>query len=90
MHDTGFRVWLQHKFQLGIPLVCGRWGLFPLKVRIRVEVGKPLLVAKKRKEDITQADIDALHAKFVQSMQDLFERTKRNHGCTPDTKLIIH
>jgi 1-acyl-sn-glycerol-3-phosphate acyltransferase len=90
MHDTGFRVWLQHKFQLGIPLLYGRWGLFPLKVRIHVEVGKPLLVAKKRKEDITQADIDALHAKFVQSMQDLFERTKFTQGCTPDTKLIIH
>ena len=87
---TGAREWLQHKFQLGIPLVYGRWGLLPLKVKVHIEVGKPVLVTKKRKEDITQADIDGLHSKFVQSMQDLFEKTKGKHGCTPDIKLKIH
>ena len=62
----------------------------PLKVKVHVEVGKPVLVTKKRKEDISQADIDKLHTEFVQSMHDLFERTKSKHGCSPDTKLKVH
>ena len=57
----GFREWLQGTFQLGVPLVWGRWGsMVPLKVKLHIEIGKPLKVTKKRKEDITQVN-DSTH-----------------------------
>jgi Diacylglycerol acyltransferase len=53
----GLREWLQATFQLGVPLVWGRWcSMVPLQVKIHIEVGKPLKVTKKRKEDITQVN----------------------------------
>jgi hypothetical protein len=53
------------------------------------QIGKPIPVTKKAKKDITQQDIDELHATFLKSMETLFERTKLKHGCSADTKLLI-
>ena len=44
---------------------------------------------KKPRSDITQRDIDELHAVFTKAMQSLFERTKERHGCSAHTQLVI-
>ena len=72
-----FRMWLQEKFQLGIPLFYGRWGtLIPFPVKIAVEIGKPISVTKVNEEDVTPEMVDGLHAKFMEEITRLFERTK--------------
>ncbi|CAM9117060.1 unnamed protein product, partial [Ectocarpus fasciculatus] len=73
----GVRIWLQEKFQLGIPIFYGRWGtLLPYPVKIAVEIGKPIPVQKVEDKDITPKMIDDLHAKFEAEMIRLFDRTK--------------
>eukprot|EP00602_Paraphysomonas_sp_CaronLab_P004684 CAMPEP_0185018216 /NCGR_PEP_ID=MMETSP1103-20130426/1012_1 /TAXON_ID=36769 /ORGANISM="Paraphysomonas bandaiensis, Strain Caron Lab Isolate" /LENGTH=202 /DNA_ID=CAMNT_0027547947 /DNA_START=142 /DNA_END=750 /DNA_ORIENTATION=- len=86
----GLRLWLQENLRLGIPLVWGRLAapLVPLKVPITVEIGEPIAVEKKAVEDISSADIDALHSKFIEGMVKLFDKTKAKHGCK-DAKLHI-
>lgn len=75
-----FRMYLQRKFQLGIPIFYGRWGtLVPYPVKIAVEIGKPISVKKVAEDEITQEMIDALHTKFIEEMVRLFERTKMKY-----------
>ena len=52
----------------------------PHKVNLNVEIGKPILVEKKQKELITDADINKLHDKFVVEIQRLFDRTKSKYN----------
>ncbi len=36
---SGFRIWLQHKFQIGLPIMYGLWGtLMPYRVKMVIEV----------------------------------------------------
>lgn len=85
----GLRLWLQHTFQIGLPLVLGRWGLpVPLPVPIHVEIGKPLVVERRPYEAITQTDIDTIHTSFMTEMERLFDRTKGRNG-HPDAQLQI-
>lgn len=62
----GFRQWLQRTFAVALCLTWGRWGtIVPYSKPLKMEIGKPIPVAMKKKEDITQEDIDLLHAKFI-------------------------
>eukprot|EP01034_Spumella_vulgaris_P044106 gene44106-54811_t len=57
-----FRMWLQKRFKVALPIVFGRWGSFvPHKVDLHMEVGKPIPVTKVSKEDITPEMVNALH-----------------------------
>lgn len=72
-----FRVYLQEKFQLGVPLFYGRWGtLIPFPVKIAVEIGRPIAVKRIDENLITQQMIDDLHNEFMNELARLFDRTK--------------
>lgn len=43
-------------------------------------MGAPIVVKKKNIDEITSADVEALHDKFVIEMVRLFERTKGKYG----------
>jgi 1-acyl-sn-glycerol-3-phosphate acyltransferase len=86
-----FRQRLQSKFQLGVPLCWGRWymPLLPHPTPLNLELGAPITVAKKAKEDITNDDIDALHAAFMKEELRLFDRTKMKYKGQEDAVLEI-
>lgn len=87
----GFRVWLQRNFKIGIPIVWGVLGSpLPLPVHIGIEMGQPIEVTAKGAAEITDKDIDELHARFMQEMTRLFERTKLKYGYAIEDKLEIH
>lgn len=44
---------------------------------------------KKEYDQITDKDVDALHAAFVKEMTRLFDRTKERHGVDKSTPLEI-
>ena len=86
----GFRKLLQKHFKLGIPIIWGVYGtLMPLKVKMGVEIGKPIPVQKLSPEQITPEAIDALHTEFLKEMNRLFERTKRQYGVPDDQTLLV-
>lgn len=87
----GFRQWLQQQFQIGICICWGRFGSpIPYKVPLTVEIGKPVPVQQKARDDISDDDVSAVHTQFVAAMDTLFERTKSKHGVYPaDTRLQI-
>ena len=85
-----FRKYLQHNFQIGIPICFGVFGtLIPYKVALNVEIGRPIPVEKIAKDKITQQNIDDLHQLFMLEMERLFERTKSKYGVPEDVKLTI-
>jgi len=75
------RHWMQRTLGIGICIFWG-WGgtIIPHKVKLQIEIGKPIPVPKTPKADITPQALDALHLTFVTEMQRLFERTKAKHG----------
>ncbi|XP_021962460.1 2-acylglycerol O-acyltransferase 1 isoform X2 [Folsomia candida] len=62
------------------------FGIIPQRRPLTTVVGEPIDVPKTA--DPTSADIDALHAKYVASLQKLFY-TYRDLYATPETELII-
>lgn len=50
-------------------------------------VGKPIPVEKV--ENPTKENIDALHGKFIEELQNLFETNKHKYLENPDSKLTI-
>ena len=73
-----FRQWLQRCFSVGLCVATGKprwWNWFaPLKRPLHVKFGKPIKVEKKDKSDITQDDIEKLHAEFVSALEGLFSK----------------
>mmetsp|Transcript_31905 Transcript_31905/g.45928 ORF Transcript_31905/g.45928 Transcript_31905/m.45928 type:complete len:322 (-) Transcript_31905:119-1084(-) len=84
----GFRMWLQRNFQVALPLVWGRFGLLPLKVRLRTEIGKPIAVA--RKDSISDKDVEELHGVFVDEMARLFNRSKSKYKEYENAQLEVY
>ena len=80
----GFRQWLQRTFSIALCITTGSpkwWNWFaPLKRPLHVKFGKPIKVKKKEKSAITQEDIDALHAKFIAGLHDVFEKHGKGQG----------
>lgn len=87
----GWRKYLQHHFNLGIPICWGRGGSWlPHRVPIHIEFGKPLVVSKHvSTEEISQEQIDEIHAEFVKEMKRLFDRTKTKYPQYQDSQLEI-
>ena len=81
--------WIQKTFAIVIPLVSGRWGtIIPFRTSICVEIGKPIKVAKKPRDQISETDINHYHELFMAEMIRLFDRTKSRHGRSHN-KLVI-
>lgn len=60
--------------------------IFPL---VFTQIGAPVQVSQKPREEITSEDVDRVHAEFMAAMTKLFERTKQKHGVGLDVKLDI-
>ena len=83
-----FRLWL-NKF--GIPgVVFMGWPLFPLMpkrgLEIHTVVGDPLQLPKIEKP--TKEDVQEWHGKYIQALQELFDKNKAKFG-QKDAQLII-
>ncbi|KAI6195693.1 hypothetical protein M3Y94_01017700 [Aphelenchoides besseyi] len=84
---------IKDKFGFCPPIYRGRgifnrfFGLLPFRRPITTVVGKPIHVEKR--EDATVEEIDALHAKYVDALVELFEEHKSKFGIPEDKHLII-
>lgn len=67
---------------LRIPLILfwGRWFTWmPFRRRLAVVYGAPIRVEGKT-EHVKQEELDALHARYMQAVKDLFETHKAKFG----------
>lgn len=83
----GARKWLVRKMGVAIPLISGSIGLLPYRVPVRIVVGQPLRPPAVDGEP-SQAQIDSLHALYVDALRSLFEQHKARCG-HPDAALVI-
>ncbi|KAL3909529.1 MAG: hypothetical protein SGARI_002559 [Bacillariaceae sp.] len=75
------REWIQKKCGVALPLAVGYWGSqCPLPVATTVVFGAPLKLDCKNAEAPTQAEIDAAHKKFCDSLRALFDSHKGDLG----------
>jgi len=74
----GLRKWLQKRFGVAIPLVSGEWGMMPYRRPVTLVFGKPIAVTPCA--DPTAAELDSLHATYMQVLQDLFDEHKADMG----------
>jgi len=82
----GLRIWIVKTFRVAIPLFIGRL-FWPLKRPLTLVFGKPLEVEKV--ENPTTEQVDALHQKYIESLQQLFEDTREEYGKQPKAVLKI-
>ena len=91
----GPRMWLMKNFGIAIPLIYGAAGLLPYSGPVTAVVGEPLEPPARPAEETpgalvepSQAEVDALHARYVTALTDLFDRHKAKYGF-PDAVLEI-
>ncbi|XP_065644154.1 2-acylglycerol O-acyltransferase 2-A [Hydra vulgaris] len=63
------------------------FGILPFRRKITTVVGAPIRVFKNVNPQ--QADVDALHALYVERLKELFERYKKMYSDYPDATLEI-
>lgn len=77
----GFRQWVQSKFQIALPIFRGHPFFFWMpngSAPLTMVIGDPIEV--ERVEHPTDGQVDALLAKYVNSLVDLFDRNKDRCG----------
>ncbi len=89
-----FRKWIQEKFSVAFCITIGspRWWNWIAPKRgskLHLVVGKPIKVERKARADITEKDINSLHAKFCEEITRLFEAKKMKYGVAGGVKLHI-
>ncbi len=68
----------------------GRGGTFlPHKVPLHLEIGAPIAVSAKMLQEISDAEIDALHTQFAVAIMALFDRTKVKYAAYEHAQLEI-
>jgi len=77
----GARKWLVAKLGIAIPLISARFGLLPYQVPINAVSGPPIATS-------TTDNVDEVHARYMQAVQDLFEKHKAQYAA-PDAVLEI-
>mmetsp|Transcript_7354 Transcript_7354/g.14283 ORF Transcript_7354/g.14283 Transcript_7354/m.14283 type:complete len:360 (-) Transcript_7354:118-1197(-) len=78
----GVMEWLSRKLQMSLFFLWGRFYLpIPNRRNVALLFGKPIMVQKKPLDEITQKDIDELHAKLLASMSEIFDLHKGHLGC---------
>jgi 1-acyl-sn-glycerol-3-phosphate acyltransferase len=83
----GFRRWIQRKFKVAVPIFYGRLFMMPYPVKALMVVGQPIRV-EAPVANPTAAQIDQVHAKYVEELIGLFEKYKARAG-VPDRKLEL-
>ena len=86
----GYLSKLGRKHRIGITMFFGHFGLpIPFTPRVTMCFADPLPVEKWSQEgDIPSEMVDELHAKYIESLQNLFEKYKNAAGY-PDAKLEV-
>jgi 1-acyl-sn-glycerol-3-phosphate acyltransferase len=85
------RTWLQKNFHLGIPFCYGRWGLlFPKKVPMHIEIGKPMKVDQSPDKEVKPEIVDDLQTKFLTEYKNFFDRVKVKYPEYKDSELVIN
>uniref|UniRef100_A0A0N5AI68 Acyltransferase n=1 Tax=Syphacia muris TaxID=451379 RepID=A0A0N5AI68_9BILA len=76
-----------------LPIFNGRgifnynFGLLPRRRQIDVVVGSPVEV--KRNPNPTQDEIEQLHTKYIEALEELFDANKVKYGIPKDEKLVL-
>jgi len=86
----GPRLAVVRALRVALPLFWGRaWcPILPKKHPLTLVFGKPIDVEKVSGEP-SKAQIDALHTRYIQALQHLFEETKEEYGKQPTATLKI-
>ena len=86
---TPVAVQIVKRLGLAITIASGRNPLLPFlpyRVAMVQVVGKPIL--SKKTAEPSQAEIDALHAKYVKGLREVFDNNKARLGY-PDAELVV-
>ncbi|XP_070267618.1 2-acylglycerol O-acyltransferase 2-B-like isoform X1 [Myotis yumanensis] len=78
---------LQPLLRVSLPLFHGRLGLLPFRRPIYTVVGAPIPV--RRSPRPARAQVDALHALYVERLTRLFEEHKERYGIPADLHLVL-
>ncbi|XP_007940490.1 2-acylglycerol O-acyltransferase 2-B-like [Orycteropus afer afer] len=79
---------LQSLLRVALPLFHGRWGLLlPFRSPVHTVVGAPISVQTTPRP--SQAQVDALHALYVQRLTQLFEEHKARYGVPAHRHLVL-
>nr|KAF6355265.1 hypothetical protein mMyoMyo1_011445 [Myotis myotis] len=78
---------LQPLLRVSLPLFHGRLGLLPFRRPIYTVVGAPIPVRRSPRPG--RAQVDALHALYVERLTRLFEEHKERYGVPADRHLVL-
>ncbi|XP_054570235.1 2-acylglycerol O-acyltransferase 2-B-like [Eptesicus fuscus] len=78
---------LQPLLSVSLPLFHGRLGLLPFRRPIYTVVGAPIPVRRSPRPG--RAQVDALHALYVERLTRLFEEHKARYGVPADRHLVL-
>ena len=80
------RQWLSRQLKVSIVFFRGRnCTLVPRQVPLNVVIGTPIHVIQS--DSPSEEYIDRIHRKYLDDLEDLFDRNKKNHVLYRDTKL---
>jgi 1-acyl-sn-glycerol-3-phosphate acyltransferase len=85
----GLRLWLATATTIAVPLASGPSWLNPLRphpVRLTLCVGAPIEV--EHVAEPTSAQVDAVHAKYVAALREMFDRRKAELGYAEATLTV--
>ncbi|CAD6195029.1 unnamed protein product [Caenorhabditis auriculariae] len=88
-----FQEWSKKTFGVSLPVFHGRGflqpfiGYLPLRKPVNVVVGAP--IATEKLPTPTPEQIDELHQKYIEALNDLFEQHKAKYGVAADVHLIL-
>jgi len=88
----GWRMWLVKKFGIAMPLAWGPSWVLPLKpsqLPLNIVMGDPIVVNKSAGQEPTAAEVEKVHATYIDALRNLFEKHKSEHGCAHKTLEII-
>nr|XP_023411594.1 2-acylglycerol O-acyltransferase 3 [Loxodonta africana] len=79
---------LQSLLRVALPLFYGRWGLLlPFRTPVHTVVGAPIPVQLTPWP--SQAQVDSLHALYVERLMQLFEEHKARYGVPAHQHLVL-
>lgn len=68
-------------------LFNGRYIVFPRRIPLNTVVGAPIFVTKMRNP--TTEEVDDLHRKYMDALEELYESNKRKFGVPPEERLTF-
>ncbi|KAJ2908579.1 2-acylglycerol O-acyltransferase 1 [Coemansia aciculifera] len=78
--------WLQSKMMFALPVFYGRFGLVPRRTQLTAVFGSPIAVTKNPAP--THAEIDAVHAHYLDELRRIYARFKPTYDPEGDDLVI--